>query len=405
MYSIRFIYSKVEATIKSTILEIRRLNYEKSAESLLASYNKKIVMFIKRTFKRILVYGPKDLKIMNLGGLFLAWNKDIFFKFKTVVSNTSLNLWLVLGIVLCLMAPILIYSISGFNLYDTSSIQDSFSYSECCAADVAGAPGIHLVQIRICLATILYNLIVLFCFFNYNKLSGYLPNKAVMAATCVIVRGGFEGLGEPGLDAQHETHNATHRLNRSLTQTEAERDSLSMSATQMEYNRQRENSKGTLPSVGYAYPDSPAVPIPIQKGINNTRPRWFLDGHSLTGLGGACPWVNNPSPPLAMPGTPNFPVSLSSVEIVSEHSSVPRGVSSLAAEPTIKKVRFKDVVVLVEIDKDKPILEKNNNIFCKSAKSAISDASPDIISHGQGQINNPSSKRDLTSHLKDLLKK
>lgn len=60
----------------------------------------------------------------------MDWIKDIFFKVNTVVSKTSLNIWLVIGIVLCLMLPILIYSITGLNLYDTYSIKDSFSYSE-----------------------------------------------------------------------------------------------------------------------------------------------------------------------------------------------------------------------------------------------------------------------------------
>jgi hypothetical protein len=55
----------------------------------------------------------KDLKIINLLCLIQAQNKHNLFKIKSVVAKTSVNIWLVLGIILCIMAPILIYSITG----------------------------------------------------------------------------------------------------------------------------------------------------------------------------------------------------------------------------------------------------------------------------------------------------
>lgn len=218
----------------------------------------------------------------------MEWIKDNLFKINSVIAKSPVNFWLVLGIVLCLMAPILIYSITGLNLYDTYSFKDSFSYRECCGADVdvAGAPGTPLFHIRTCLATILFNLVLLFFLINSNKLSGSLATKVVMGATCITVRGGFEGLGDPDLDAQAGTSTATRRLNSSLsTQAlEMERDSLLMSSTQREYQRQRENSKTTLTEVN---PEGKAVPIPIQTGFSTSSR--FMDFKYVMGLGNPCP--------------------------------------------------------------------------------------------------------------------
>jgi len=141
------------------------------------------------------------------------------------------------------MAPVLIYLFSGLNMYDTYSYKDSFSYSECYSTNVEGAVVRPLFHIRTCLATILFNLIVLLLLFNYNKLSGSVARKALMGATCVIVRGGFEGLGDPDLDAQQETAKP-RRMNSSHSPTalEVERNSLS----DLEYARQIENRNRKL---------------------------------------------------------------------------------------------------------------------------------------------------------------
>jgi hypothetical protein len=112
--------------------------------------------------------------------------------------------------VLCLIAPVLIYSFTGFNLYESYSLVNYIPNRESCAADVQGTETTYLFKIRTSLATILFNLILLFCLFNYNKLKGPLARKAVMGATCVIVRGGFEGLGDPALDENHTTPKSIH---------------------------------------------------------------------------------------------------------------------------------------------------------------------------------------------------
>lgn len=97
---------------------------------------------------------------------------------------------------------------------------------------------------------------------------------------------------------------------------------------------------------------------------------------------------------------------------------------------TIKKVKFNDITPLVEIDrgepKPEPDLKINNKIYYISSKSSNSEALPNLISHGHGQINNPAStsnseaspnlnsqtqinkpasNRDNLAYLKDLFKK
>lgn len=287
------------------------------------------------------------------------------------------------------MSPILIHSYTGLNLYDTYSFKDSLSYSEFFEADVAEARGTPLFHIRICLATMLFNFIVLFFFFllNFNKLSGSFKNKAVMGASCVIVRGGFEGLGDPDLDSQHETQKYASNLNRSLSITEVERDSFSMSATQMEYHRQRENSKGTLPPVNY---EGKAVPIPIQIGLSSSSR--FMDFKSVIGLGNPCPWAITPPPR----GTPNLPLPCSEGEDVVQ---VTPNISLPSSEGE-NGLQGREIERRVEQN-----LETNNKNFFISSKSSNSEASPNLISHGHGQLNNPASNRDMKSLLKDLFKK
>lgn len=208
-----------------------------------------------------------------------------------------------------------------------------------------------------------------------------------MGASCVIVRGGFEGLGDPDLDSQHETQKYASNLNRSLSITEVERDSFSMSATQMEYHRQRENSKGTLPPVNY---EGKAVPIPIQIGLSSSSR--FMDFKSVIGLGNPCPWAITPPPR----GTPNLPLPCSEGEDVVQ---VTPNISLPSSEGE-NGLQGREIERRVEQN-----LETNNKNFFISSKSSNSEASPNLISHGHGQLNNPASNRDMKSLLKDLFKK
>lgn len=60
---------------------------------------------------------------------------------------------------------------------------------------------------------------------------------------------------------------------------------------------------------------------------------------------------------------------------------------------TIKKVKFNEITQVVEIDRvePEPDLKINNKKYYISPKSSNSEASPNLISHGHGQINNPAS--------------
>lgn len=218
-----------------------------------------------------------------------------------------------------------------------------------------------------------------------------------MGASCVIVRGGFEGLGDPELDAQHDTSKVTRRLNSSqiITASEVERNSLSMSATHMATQRQREDSQNSLTDVN---PDGKAVPIRIQTGISSSSR--FMDFKYLMGLNNPCPWAITPPPPSE---SPNLPLSSAEAE--------PEPFNTTDPTITSHRVRFSDKVQVLKIENEsvEPNLKTINKIWNIPSKSSNPEASPDLISHAQGQINNPASNtntnRDLQSHLKGLFKK
>jgi hypothetical protein len=161
--------------------------------------------------------------------------------------------------VLCLIAPVLIYSFTGFNLYETYSLKDPFSYSECSAADVKGA-----FQFRTCLSTILFNLIILFFLFNY-KLTGPLAKKAIIGATCVRVRGGFEGLGDPELDEHHTTPKP---IRTAMLQESKNKDTsssfpplnLEVNGVPVTYSPEGSNAKHTEKNTQKGYPFWPRIP-------------------------------------------------------------------------------------------------------------------------------------------------
>lgn len=274
----------------------------------------------------------------------------------------------ILGMVLCLGAPIFINTLTGVNIYDPD-LKYSMSF----------------FQFRICCATVFLHLLIYFFVLNKIKIRLKLSifNKPVMWAAPLIIRGGFDGLGDPDLDIQHEASKDTRRLNSSpsITAIEMERNSLSLSATQMEYHRQKENSKATMPLVN---PEGcPAVPIPIQTGITSSSR--FTDFKYVMGLGNPCPWVNSPTPPHESPKLP-----LCSVESEPD--------PSYKSDHTIKKVRLNEI---------EQKLETNNQKFFMSSKSSNSEPTPDLISKGVGEINNPNpaSDKDMQSRIKDLFKK
>ena len=346
-------YYKVEAMIPTAKPEIRReISYK---------YVKSVLSGIKIKIKKIK----------------LVFKKPI-----------SLNIWLILGIVLCLITPILIYSFTELNLYNAYSLKDSLNYSMCRAADVPGETGTFLIQIRFCLATILFNLIVLFLLFNSNKLRGSLTNKVVMAVS---------GLGasrvlyeDSDQNDQHETSKDNSKSYPSLKKMEDERDRLILSL------KLKENSNDTMPVVN---PDGTTASMPIKTGMKNSSK--FQDFMYLMKLQNPCPWQKTPSP------TPPRGTPESLTNFIAENDEEYEQSNSF--DNTTKKVRFNENVQVNFIERNEPNLETYNNKLFKVSisKSSNSEAEADIISHGQGHINNPNpaSNTGMSSRISYLLKK
>jgi len=98
----------------------------------------------------------KDKRLNDSQGLAFAYN-----------NKNCLNILLIVGIVLCLGAPSLIYALSGVNIYDDLSITESI-YSR------------SLFNIRLCCATVFFNMLLYFCVLNKNRLKVFTLNKNVM---------------------------------------------------------------------------------------------------------------------------------------------------------------------------------------------------------------------------------
>jgi hypothetical protein len=112
----------------------------------------------------------------------------------------------------------------------------------------------------------------------------------------------------------------------------------------------------------------------------------FNDFKYIMGLANPNPWDNNPFPTRE---TTNIPVGIGEGEFSNRTSH--------------KQVINNDNVHAQILSIGGENLEKNK-IYITS-KSSESEASPNQISHGKGQINNPASNSDMISLLKDLLKK
>lgn len=141
----------------------------------------------------------------------MRWIQNNFCKIKSVLAKKFINLVLIFGMVFCLTAPIILFKYTGLNLYENYSILDSFSYSDCNVTNIDSTPGVSIL-LRKFFASTLYFLIMSFLIFNLRDIqpTGSLANKVLRGASCVIIIGGFEGLGDPELDAQHVSRNTMH---------------------------------------------------------------------------------------------------------------------------------------------------------------------------------------------------
>jgi hypothetical protein len=359
----------------------------------------------------------KELKVTinKLWCLIVGWIKDKLFKIN-YRDKKAINICLIIGIILTLLAPLLIFSITGINLYETSSIldQESVSYSEMClCVDIGhGHAASSYFFVRISLAFTLFYLVFYLILINYEQLitcswankilQGSDNIKVLQASALIKVIGGFEGLGEPNLDdeqqkqVQQETPKPTRSLN--STAMEVERNSLSMSATHMHMERQREISQGLLTAENSS---GPSVPIPIPTGFSNSER--FLNFKYIMGLGNPCPWKISPSPPREIQNPP--------LNSISSEEGEPYSISSWNGEPlpSITSIHNNNDhrVRFIENVQEYRDTETNNLKFkdILPTKSSKSEPSANLISNGQGEVKKPASNSELQSLLKDLLKK
>jgi hypothetical protein len=110
-------------------------------------------------------------------------------------------------------------------------------------------------------------LLIYFVLFNKNKLKQSILNKPIMGASCVIVKGGFEGLGDPEMDEQHVTPKPMRTINNSQITDLGVELPLTLSATQNE-SHSKDNS-ATFPRLN---PEVNAVPVPDQPEGSNANP-------------------------------------------------------------------------------------------------------------------------------------
>ena len=114
------------------------------------------------------------------------------------MSNSIYTIYIIIfflvGIGLCLYFPSLLYSVTGIDIYNNSSLTDS-GYSTA------------LFAVRNICANIFFYLLFYFGLFIIYKLKLSIPrnNNWMMGAACIVIKGGFEGLGGPEWDEQNKT--------------------------------------------------------------------------------------------------------------------------------------------------------------------------------------------------------
>jgi hypothetical protein len=187
------------------------------------------------------------------------------------LSNCSiniiyLNIILLLGIVLFFCAPILIYMLTGVNIYDPNTITNSL-YS------------MALFKLRICLATVFVHLLIYFCILNKKWLKSSIFNKPILWASSLIGTGGVEVLGDQELEAQHVTPKPMPPLN-SNNGVFTNEDLLSFELWQAQNDSMGRNCTSTKP----INPEVKGVPIPYPPGYQTAGPsrgcRPSFDSHS-----------------------------------------------------------------------------------------------------------------------------
>lgn len=172
---------------------------------------------------------------------------------KNNINKFYLNIILLIGLVLSLSIPSLICTLTGINLYDQYTITDSI-YSR------------SFINIRIGCATVFWSLIFYLWVLNKNKLNLTIFNKPFILGSGIIVKGGFEGLGEPELDTQHVTHKPMHMLNRDKLK-DLDEDLISLALLEAQNESLSKNCSTTPPRHN---PEVNGVPISYPTGYKTS---------------------------------------------------------------------------------------------------------------------------------------
>jgi hypothetical protein len=182
------------------------------------------------------------------------------------INKIYLNIILLLGIVLFFFAPILIYMLTGVNIYDPNNITNSH-YS------------MSLFKLRICLATVFVHLLIYFCILNKKWLKSSIFNKPILWASSLFGTGGVEVLGDQELEAQHVAPKPMPPLNSNNVAFTNE-DLLSFELWQAQNDSMGINCTGTKP----LNPEVKGVPIPYPPGYQTAGQsrgcRPVFDSHS-----------------------------------------------------------------------------------------------------------------------------
>lgn len=166
------------------------------------------------------------------------------------IKIISIIILFLLGMGFCLYFPYLLHSVTGINIYIYNSTDPAYS--------------LIFLEIRKMCANVFLFLLIYFCIFILCNMKLHLSilNKSMLGASCIIVKGGFEGLGDPELDTQHVSTNPMRGFNSSKFQ-EKDEELLSLALFKDKNESLSTNSSSTTPQLN---PDVKGVPIPYPPG-------------------------------------------------------------------------------------------------------------------------------------------
>jgi hypothetical protein len=269
----------------------------------------------------------------------------VLLRWKEIIKIINISIFFLLGMGFCLYFPSLFSSVTGLTLYNSTDLVYSMS----------------LFEIRKTCAKVFGYLFLYFAIFiQYKlKLSRPILNKPMMGASGIIIKGGFEGLGDPELESQHVS--PTMRTFNSKF-TEKDEDLLSLALSDARNESLSTNSSTSPPRLN---PDVNGVPIPNTPGCKTAGPSTGSRHYF-----GSLYWYNPTSSPTTPPGTPIEPAiePATTSEVtkkvrfnnIKEEQVIPKTSSSLNKEWN------KELLEMVNENKKQRAIERYNNISYNS---------------------------------------